>query len=247
MRAFLIPSFAVALLLLVTQGVRADDEARAILEKAAKAHGGIDKLGKWKAAQTKSKGTLELGASISFTEESFVQPGRLKSITQLEVGNQNITVTTTFDGKKAWVQAQDKTTELEGKLLEKIKEAAYMMTLGSYVFLKDKAFEVSSLGEVMVNERPALGVKIASKGHRDINLFYDKETGLLAKMERQMVDPMTEKDISEERIITEYQELDGLKVPKKALINRDGKKFLDLEVVEVKFRDKFEESEFAKP
>jgi hypothetical protein len=247
MRNVPLSALSIGLLLFVTQSVRADDDARAILDKAAKAHGGLDKLTKEKAAQTKTKGTLDVGGGISFTEESFVQKDRFKSVSQLEVGNQNIQVTTVFNGEKAWVHAQDKTTELEGKLLDEIKEMANMMEISSYAFLKDKSVEVSSLGERKVNDRPALGVKLAKKGHRDIDLFFDKETGLLAMLARQMVDPMTEKDLTEERIITEYQEVDGIKVAKKAVVNRDGKKYIEVEVLEVKFRDKFDESEFAKP
>jgi hypothetical protein len=247
MRTLLIPFLALGLWLVVAEGVRAQDEARAILEKAIKAHGGADKIAKEKATQTKTKGTLELSGGLSFTEETSIQPNRLKSVVQLEVGNQTIKIVTVFDGKNAWVQAQGNTMELTGKILDEVKESSYLASLSTYAFLKDKEYEVSSIGEIKVNNRPAVGVKVAHKGHRDINFFFDKQTGLLAKMERQMVDPMTETDVTEERIITEYQEVDGLKVAKKALVNRDGKKYVEAEVLEVKFRDKFDDSEFAKP
>jgi hypothetical protein len=61
------------------------------------------------------------------------------------------------------------------------------------------------------------------------------------------LDAMTGQEVTEERIIQEYQEIDGAKVAKKALVNRDGKKFVEAEVLEVKSLDKLDESEFAKP
>jgi hypothetical protein len=249
MRSLLIPSLVVGLLLLLTGGSRAQDETKAIIEKAIKAHGGAEKLSKEKASQAKSKGTLDVaGMTINFTEETSTQTGRLKSVLHLEVGGQNVKVTTVYNGQKGWISDPlGNTTELEGKLLDEMKEAVYQTRLARFVSLKDKEYELSPLGEVKVNGKPAVGVKVASKGHRDVNLFFDKESGLLTKIERQALDQMTGQDVTEERIITEYQEVDGVKVAKKALVNRNGKKFVEAEIVEVKFLDKLDDSEFAKP
>jgi hypothetical protein len=249
MRSLLLPSLAAGLLFFLPVGARAQDETKAIIDKAIKAHGGAEKLTKERAAQTKSKGTLSVaGMDLPFTEETFVHSGRLKSVLQLEAGGQTFNVITVFNGEKAWVKdPTGNTMELDGKLLEETKEAVYLVRLARFVFLKDKAVELAPLGEVKVNGKPAVGVKVSSKGHRDVNLFFDKESGLLAKIERQALDQMTGNDVTEERIITEYQEVDGVKVPKKALVNRDSKKFVDVEILEVKSLDKFDDSEFAKP
>ena len=48
-------------------------------------------------------------------------------------------------------------------------------------------------------------------------------------------------------MILEYQEKDGMKVPKKAVINREGKKYMELEVSEIKFVDKLPDGTFEKP
>jgi hypothetical protein len=249
MRSYLIPSLGVGLLLLTHGGARAQEETRAIIEKAIKAHGGADKLAKDRATQAKSKGSLDIaGMSLDFTEEIFTQPNRLKSVLELQVAGQTVTVTTVFNGEKAWIKdPTGKTTELEGKALEEIKEATYQASLARFVFLKNKEYELSALGEAKVNGKPAVGVRVASKGHRDVNLYFDKESGLLAKIERQALDQMTGKEVAEERVITEYQEVDGVKVAKKAQVNRDGKKFVEAEVIEIKFRDKLDDSDFAKP
>jgi hypothetical protein len=248
MRSFVTRVLLLGSFLFAAGSARADDDVKAILDKAIKAHGGAEKIDKRQASQTKSKGTLEImGLTIPFTEQTSSQADRLKSVLELEVMGQTITQTTVYNGEKGWIAAQGKTQELEGKTLDELKEAAYLARASRFTALKDKPYELSSLGELKVNGKPAVGIKVASKGHRDVSLFFDKETGLLAKMERQGFNPMTEKEFNEERIITEYQEVDGAKVPKKAVINRDGKKFIEVEIVESKSRDKFDESEFAKP
>ena len=98
--------------------------------------------------------------------------------------------------------------------------------------LTDKSLQLTLLGESKVENRPAVGVKAASKGHRDIDLFFDKESGLLAKIQSRKNDLQTMQEVDEERIIKEYQDIDGQKTPKKVLINHDGKKYLELDVLE---------------
>ena len=243
MRSFLIPS----LLLLLGSAARADDGTAAIVDKAIKAHGGAEKLTKDRPTRSKSKGTIEVAGGLHFTQEVTFQGGKFKEVMVLDVAGKEITVTTVFDGTKAWVNANSNVMELDGKLLEEIKEAAHLARLGRMVFLKDKTVTLSPLGEIKVGKQSVVGVKVASKGHRDLDLFFDKETGLLTKTVRQAFDPQTQNEIAEERIVEEYQEVDGAKVAKKVLVNRDGKKFMELEVLEVKHPEKIEDSEFAKP
>jgi hypothetical protein len=45
----------------------------------------------------------------------------------------------------------------------------------------------------------------------------------------------------------DYEDIDGLKCPKKLLINNDGKKLMDGEIIEYTFVDKIEDKEFEKP
>jgi len=247
MRTVLIPSLVVAVLLAAHPAARADD-VQAILDRAVKAHGGADKLGKEHTIQTKSKGTIELAGGISFTDESILQPpGQIKTNTQLEVNGQTVTVNVVFDKDKGWVKAGDKTMDMDEKLLAEMKEVVHMTELGRVFRLKDKNADVSLVGDDTVEGRDVVGIRVASKGYKDVNLYFDKKTGLLAKVARQALDAQTGQEVSEERIVQEYQDVNGMKTAKKVLVNRDGKKFMEIEVTEVQFLDKLDDSTFAKP
>jgi hypothetical protein len=248
MRHLLQLSLALGVVLAVSFPALAQNEVQAILEKAEKAHGGREKLDKIKALQSKAKGNLEILGGLSFTEETSVQfPDKFKEVIHLEIMGQKITQTVGFDGSKGWISHNGMNIDVEEKILEELKEAAYALQLGRLTGLKDKGFELSLVGETKVNNRPAVGVKVASKGHRDINIYFDKETGLTAKTERRAFDAMSMQEVAEEKIILEYQDVEGQKTAKNVLINRDGKKFMEMEVTEVKFLDKIADSEFAKP
>lgn len=227
----------------------ADKELEALLQKAIKAHGGKDWLTSEKGVITKSKGTLEvMGLNLAFTQENSLQlPKQFKEELMLDVNGKKVPVISVFDGGKGWIKADGKDVEVTDKILEEFKEALYLGHISTLIPLTTKDFDLSHLGEVKIHDKPALGVKVKSKGHRDVNLFFDKENGLVVKTERQIVDPMTGNELQEERFVDEFQEIDGHKVAKKVTVNRDGKKFIEAEVIEVKFVDKLDASVFAKP
>jgi hypothetical protein len=45
----------------------------------------------------------------------------------------------------------------------------------------------------------------------------------------------------------EYKDFEGVKRPAKMVIERDGNKFLDLEITEIKLLEKLDDNEFQKP
>ena len=58
--------------------------------------------------------------------------------------------------------------------------------------------------------------------------------------------PRNRQEITEERIVTAYHKVEGLQSPKKVVVNRDGKKFMEAEVLEVKLLDKVEPKTFER-
>jgi hypothetical protein len=45
----------------------------------------------------------------------------------------------------------------------------------------------------------------------------------------------------------EHFDVDGIKTPKRSVINHNGKKLLETEVTEAKYLEKVDDAEFAKP
>jgi hypothetical protein len=236
--------------LLLAPGARAaDDDVKAIITKAIKAHGGEEAYTKYKAGQTKAKGKVEILGGIEFTQESaFMLPDKMKEIVEMEIMGQKLRVVSLINGSKVSIEANGMEVPISDPIQQALKDAIYSLKVSRLgELLKDKGIELSSVGEVKVNDKPALGVRVASKGHKDISLFFDKATGLLAKVERRTVDPQTGNEITEERIITEYTKTDGVPTPKKAVINHDGAKHMEFEILETKRLEKLDDSEFAKP
>jgi hypothetical protein len=242
-----------AAVLAAAGAARADEkaDARAVIARAIKAVGGKEKLAGQKAVTFKAKGKYYgMGEAIDYTSEYAIQPpDKIRFQMAFEVNGMKFAMHYVFDGKKGWLKFNDQTTALDRDGVAEAREEMYaggVETLAALV--KGKGFELSPVGEVKVGEHEAVGIRVSHKGHRDINLFFDKKTGLLLKSERTIKDQqMGGKERTQETLFSDYKEVDGVKQAMKYAIRRDGKKYADSEFSDFETKDKIEDSEFAKP
>jgi hypothetical protein len=252
MRHALFPLLSAAVLFAPSAQARAADEAKAIIQKAINAHGGEKVLEKYKALQSKSKGKLDIPGvgEVEFTQEvSLMAPDKLKEALELDIGGRQIQVVTRCVGKKISIEADGKEVPVTDAIKKAIQTGRHVVKANRLTgLLKDKGYTFETLGEIKVEGKAAVGVRVIAKGQPDINLYFDKTTGLLAKTEYRTVNPTTGKEITEERIIVEYQKKNeqGLTLPKKVLVKHDDKKHLEVEVTEIKSLEKLDDSEFTK-
>jgi hypothetical protein len=241
--------FVFAVPLGLTMASQAGDEALAIIDKAIVAHGIKGKENQTPGFRGKNKGTLHIaGMDLDFTQEISLQvPDKFKESLDMTVMGNRVQVTTVYNGTEGWIKAGGQDVPVNKELLDEFKEIAHMMSLSQGLFLKDKSLKLGLLGEAMVNGKPAVGIRVSKEGQKEISFYFDKATGLMTKVERRARDFMSGQEVTEERIITAYQDVGGRKVAKKVTVARDGNNFLDAEVIEATFVDKLGDSEFAKP
>jgi hypothetical protein len=248
---------AVGVVLGVAAPGRADDqaEARAVVAKAIKALGGEDSLKAFKAATWKGKGKFYGfgGQGLDYTAEwAFQGPKQYRVAIDSEVGGQKAQQIVVINGDKGWVKINDMLMDLPKDALEEQQEQAFInwVTFVMPAALLDKSFELSSLGEMEVEKRPAVGVRAVCKGHRDLNLYFDKETGLLVRGEYRVKDVQGlqgGKEVTQEVLLSDYQPVQGIKQAMKAAIKWDGKPYVDAELSDLKYTDRLDDSLFAKP
>jgi hypothetical protein len=223
----------------------AGDDARAILDKAIKAHGGEETLTRFKATQLKSRGVIvENGDNLEFTQEvTFLVPNKYREVTEYNVAGKSYRSVSTFDGTKAAFEHNGEAKEVTEATTKIYATAAYRLRVGRLVPIKGKEYELSLLGETKIEGKPAVGIQVKSKGQPDINLYFDAKTHLLVKTEWRHLDGAG-MEYMVERVITEYQKIDGIAVPKKYYINRDDKRWMEVELAEAKYLEKWDEGFF---
>ena len=253
MRSMIWCGCVLGLVVVLAGPTRADDdkEMHALVDKALKAAGGADKLAKFKACTFKGKGNVTEGNKEgTFTAEGSFRGGtHWRMEMEANVDGQNRQVILVFDGQKAWARPKDRDAmEAPEEAIAVIKELTHVMYLAQTLApLKGKDYKLAPLGEVKINDRATLGMKVTPKDRKEINLYFDKETGHLAKCEMNIVDMKDGQEVSHEYFFSDHKDMDGVKHFSKIVFKRDGKKFFDAELSEVKAQDKLDDNLFVKP
>jgi hypothetical protein len=228
---------------------RAEDQAKAIVDKAIKAMGGEAKISKAKATTFKGKGNYYgMGNAIPYTAEFAVQlPTKFKNAIEADVGGQKFMMTVVVNGDKGWIKTNDNVEEMPAERLAEQKEEMYADWVTSLVPLQESGYTLAPLGDSKVDNKEAVGVKVSSKGHRDVSLFFDKNTGLLLKNEHKIKDEMSGQEMTQTSTFSGYKEVDGVQEAMKIVIKRDGNIYIEVENSDLKHHDNLDEKMFVKP
>jgi hypothetical protein len=252
MRTLIVSTWTVALLAGFPTLAPAQDEARALIERAVKAHGGAEALARVTADKIKFKGALVIqGHNAPFVAETTVQlPSKYKNVIEMNHNGDKHTIIHVVNGSKVYIA-------LDGRLLKEEAVKVQMEEIRSGLelerakrllpLLQDKSYQLALLEEIEVNNRPAAGVRITGRGRREMRLYFDKQLGLLVRAENRLDGGKGKPEIRQHFFFGDYKEIGGYKRPTKLRAYRDGKQIMEAELLDAKALDKVDETEFAKP
>jgi hypothetical protein len=225
-----------------------NNEVGAILDKAIKAHGGKETLEKFPCVRLKMRVILP-GHSPTPKEWDwlFAAPDRLKEVRESYYMNRRRDSVWIVDAGEVFkLQDGIRPQPVSAKLAEAFQDDAHLMQVLRLVPLKDKQFELTKTADIKVEGKPALGLRVHTKGQHDLTLFFDAETGLLVKIQRRVMDTSTLKVVAEERIYQKYQKQDGIPFASAISVTHDGLRDVQIEIIEAKFMQKVEDAEFRR-
>ncbi|HUR53737.1 MAG TPA: hypothetical protein VMZ71_06380 [Gemmataceae bacterium] len=218
----------------------AQDNSKAIIEKAIKESGGEAKLRMFPAGSSQMKGKMIIsGMDLPFTGSmTFASPDKIRMDLAVDIGGKQVKLVQVVNGTAV------KQTE-DGKQVENITEAAKTELLQG-ARLQEIALLYPLLDATKYTLKEGKGtidtaeVVVEGKGLKPVTLYFDKKTGLLSKMTREGLSPAGVK-VAEETTYTDYKDVSGIMVPMKSQVTHEGKLFLDITVTEYKPLDKTEE------
>jgi outer membrane lipoprotein-sorting protein len=218
-------------------------EARAIVDKAIKATGGEEVLSKVKAMTWNEKGTYHgMGEPQKYTAKYALEwPDRFR----MEIEG---FFTIVMDGDKGWVKRKgEETKELTKEQLQAHKENLNADQATRLFPLRGKDWTLSPAAEIKVKDKPAVGVKAARKEHADVVLYFDKESGLLVKMEYKVHSAEKKKEVKQETYFSDHKPVDGMQIPRKLVMKQDGEPYVEAELLDPKLLEKIDPKLFEKP
>jgi hypothetical protein len=241
--------FSVCVVALAVAPVRAaDDDAKAVLEKAIKARGASTAS---KATIIRGKGNFNVeGMMADFKLESWAQlPGKDRTIISFSLNGMNFEIINVLSGEKGWRSFMGQVEELPADEVKEQQFSMYRETVTELAPIKqDKAITLNSLGETKIRDKAVVGIQVSKKDLPDINLYFDKATYQLVKSEHQGKHPIAKTEGKLEVYYTDVKELaPGAKVPYKLEMHFNGEKFMDFELTEVQVVDRHDDSLFTKP
>lgn len=230
----------------------AAEDPQDIVENAIRAQGGEEAVSKLQTMRIRISGFVFINQqsrveTVSMTDEEVWQmPGQFKSVCamilnggtykQIEVVNKNV----------GWMSLNGRVNQLSGENLTEALERRYAESLDRLLDLRNKAFELSLVDPIKIDNKPAIGIKIASKGHRDVTLFFDQATWLLVKRVQQVRND-NGRLVSQEILFTNHKDFQGVKHWTRSIAICDGMKFIEGDVTEIRFLKEIDEKEFSKP
>lgn len=225
-------------------------ELRKLIDRAIKAQGGAEVLGKFKATKVKFKGKFYgMGEGIEYTGDMAYQlPDKFRFEIGMDIMGMKFSIVQVADGKKGWSKIINDVKELDKEQQAEVEQGLHVIRASHLVDLKGKDFKLAPLGESKVDGKAVVGVRVSSKGRRDVNLFFGKDDALLRKIETVVKDSMAGgQEFSQETIYDKYKKVQGKFAPMKLAIRRDGKLFVDGESTSVEHAEKLDDAVFAKP
>jgi hypothetical protein len=229
---------------------RPDDarQAQAVVDRAIRAHGGLERLAKTQLMIRKATGVMSLfGQDVPFSDELILQlPQRWRLTLEAGPAGQKAQFLLIVNDKQAWQSDGSAVAEVAKERLGELREEAYLLWLTTLVPLKkESGFTLATSAGAKVHDQEASVIKVARQGHAEIKLYFDKQTGLLIKAEHQTRDAGLE--VTKEYVYSGHKEVEGVQLPTKSVELTNGKKLTELSTITYKFPAKVEESIFAKP
>jgi hypothetical protein len=230
---------------------RADDpkaDPAAVIDKAAKALGGADKLNA--AHQTKAKGTISFMGTEFEIELAATSKGADHTRSEFagDFGGQRIEGVTVVAGDKGWRSMNGETTELDGDDLAREKRNLYLGAAAvNPLVLKGKGFKVAAAADEKVGDKPAAVLSGTGPDGKEFKLYFDKGTGLPVKLFAPKVAGFMGDEADQEWTFADYKDMGGVKRATKVAVTRGGEKFITQEITEFKVLDKADPKLFDKP
>jgi hypothetical protein len=251
MRKLIGPAFATAIVCALASPATAEDnkEVVAVLDKAIKAMGGEEKLAAVKAVTLKVKGKLR----IMDNDREFSSQGTMEGLDrarqdfQLDSGGNTIKSVTVLNGDKCWRVVGDMKMEVDKDGVANHKRAIYLVMIPTTIVpLKSKDYKAKVIGEVKVDDKPAVGIEVTAPDGKDFKLYFDKENGLPVKQVAKVAG-LTGGEFNQETTYSGYKHFGGIKKATKFEVKRDGQRFSEVEVIEFKVLDKVDAKTFDEP
>ena len=228
--------------------IAADDAAEILIDKAIAAHGGAESLRKYPAALCKVRGELAIPpGKVPFTGTLIYEiPERYRITLSMEFEGRQVTLVQTVLGGEVKTSVNGQPQPLSDEQKKQVRAAILLQEIGQLVTLRDRKRFTLKLASPQESSDITDRVQVAVPGLEAVTLTFDPKTARLQSTSRKALSPEG-KPVTEEIILRECLEVQGVQMPKMIEIRHDGKLFMTMEMTGIQLAEKLDPALFTDP
>ncbi|MEK6565347.1 MAG: insulinase family protein, partial [Bacteroidota bacterium] len=218
-------------------------KGKEILKKALAALGGEKVLGIKDIVQS-AQMTMNtpMGEMVMETQMTWVSPNKMAQNMKMAMGE----MASGFDGTNAWMKSAMGTQDLPASQKEELVKS---MLLNTYVLLKgieSPDYTVQFFKDDKLNDKPVQVVIVRHKQtNNSVRVYVDPQNSLVVKRVSRGRTLQGPADLEE--LLSDYRDVDGVKIPFKVETNADGKRQTLTTISSVKINSGVKDDVFKKP
>ncbi len=217
-----------------------------IVDRAIEAHGGKAVMDRARVMVRRITGTLyQDKLETTFTDEMTTDlPNRHRL--KMLLGPQKQEMVVVINGDEGWMHTGGQTQPMSRTTIEEAREEGFTMYVATLTPLRrDKDITLKAMPEGKVKNLPADVVRVSAKGREDVDLYFDRGSGLLVKMSKKTT--FQGLSVNKEYLFEGFENSNGAKLPtvRKELLN--GRPLMEGRVTSYSFPEKPPAQAFAKP
>lgn len=214
-----------------------------LLTEAVEAHGGLGAfraVANWKS-EAKVTIIMPQGGTMEATvNEITVYPDKNRSEITMPFG-QMIQV---LSGDQAWATGPQGIQDLDESQKEDMKSSLFRDMILLFQRSQDDVFTVQALGETDVEGTMTEGILIKDDEGNSVKMYLDSETFFVVK---RVYQGSTMRGVaSMEEFLSDYREVDGIKVPFRLDVKADGEPYIGVEAQEIHINTEVDPALFEK-
>jgi hypothetical protein len=251
MRTLVVLTFAGLCLGALAGSAEENKVARQLLDRAIDALGGLELLQKEKAITGTSEGTVHINNKANKVRNEWSVQGldQLKWSSEVTIDDKSLSVVLVMNAKKAWIRVAGASEAAEpgAEQVALFRPAIAGLRLAeSPHLLRDRAYQLSPLGELKVGDRPAVGIKVCRKGMPDLDLYFDKVTHLPVQAQMRLQE-QPGREVTWTAQMGDYVKQDGRQRFTRLTIQRDDQVVIEMKRSNIKSSTGLDASTFEKP
>jgi hypothetical protein len=229
--------------------VQSEDDGKTILTKAIHAHGEVDKLARW------SKGYVRYKASVGFLppgfvdavlEDTFDLPGHFKRVIRGKIATEEVTIVTVHNDGKGWVKKGDAEAQPnENRFTE--RSAHPFADLCDFSKACGADAKLTRLPDEKLGDHDAAVVNAKTPAGIDVDLFIDKQSALVIGTRKRQAVAGSEVPVTMIVVLEGQKTFQGGVYPTTIRGSQGEKLLVEATIIDLKFLNKVEATEFKKP